>query len=94
MPTVDLRQDYRFGGRLYRSGRNVEVPAALAQRIGGETLDAPPQRAGGALPYADLLIPKPFKNEDAVRAASDDEITAVDGIGPARLAEIRAYFAG
>lgn len=45
------------------------------------------------LPYASLLIPKLFADEPAVRAASDEDLLAVEGIGPARLAEIREYFA-
>jgi hypothetical protein len=46
---------------------------------------------GSQMPYADLLMPAPFVNEDAVRAATDEEILAVQGIGPTRLAEIRAF---
>jgi len=49
-------------------------------------------RQDARVPYADLLMPVPFVNEEAVRRAADSEILAVNGIGPQRLAEVRAYF--
>lgn len=99
MARMDLKQDYRFQGKLFRAGRNVEVPDALAKTLGsgddgGAGLTPPAAASKGNMPYADLLIPKSFKDEQAVSAASDEQILAVDGIGPARLAEIREYFAG
>jgi predicted flap endonuclease-1-like 5' DNA nuclease len=48
--------------------------------------------SASAMPYADLLIPRHFADEDAVDAASDADLIAIDGIGPKRLAEIREYF--
>jgi predicted flap endonuclease-1-like 5' DNA nuclease len=101
MPSMDLRQNYRFGGKLYRAGRSVDIPAALYAALNPDatTAEDSPARDGSgkaesdsAMPYADLLIPRHFADEDAVDAASDADLIAIDGIGPKRLAEIREYF--
>ncbi len=42
-------------------------------------------------PYADLLAGGGFKDWSAVKNATDEEILGVDGIGPAKLKEIRAF---
>jgi hypothetical protein len=98
MPNMDLKQNFRFGGKLYRAGRGVEIPSALYAALnpdagGGEGGEGGASGAeGAAMPYADLLIPKHFADEDAVDAASDEDLLAIDGIGPKRLAEIREFF--
>lgn len=43
------------------------------------------------MPYAGLLADAGYAGYEAVRDASDDELLAIEGIGPARLAEIRAF---
>ena len=42
-------------------------------------------------PYADLLAKSGFGDWVAVHSASDDDLLAIDGIGPKRLAEIRDW---
>lgn len=42
-------------------------------------------------PSRDLLIGTQFVTVDAINSATDDELLAVDGIGPATLKAIRAY---
>lgn len=44
-----------------------------------------------AMPYADLLAGAGYDTPEKVRAASDGDLLGIEGIGPARLAEIRAY---
>jgi predicted flap endonuclease-1-like 5' DNA nuclease len=100
MPTLDLKQDYRDeNGKLFRAGKGVKISDSLAKMLGtGSTVkgegSAPPDTGAGrsAMPYADILIPKHFADEDAVDAASDEDLLAIDGIGPKRLAEIREFF--
>ena len=42
-------------------------------------------------PERDLILGTPFTTLEAISAASDEELLAVDGIGPAKLKAIRAY---
>lgn len=110
MPKMDLRQNYRRGGVLYRAGKGVEVPDHIAQWIRGEgpkapgaftvgstaTVSLPSIRQGAeGLPegylYRDILDGGGFKSHQAVQDASDEALLALDGIGPARLRELRAF---
>jgi predicted flap endonuclease-1-like 5' DNA nuclease len=83
-------------GGVYLVGKTLVD--AEGKPVKGETPKAQANEAaandGGAsdMPYAELLIPQPFADEDAVDAASDEDLLAIDGIGPKRLAEIREYF--
>ena len=95
MPKVDLKQNYRYtDGRLYRAGKDVEVPEGFeAWRTGSSK---PATSEGGAtgeeakpIPYSDVLAAHGFKTPEQIRGASDEELLDVDGIGPARLREIR-----
>lgn len=43
------------------------------------------------MPYAELLAGAGFDTPQKVQDASDAKILEIEGIGPARLAEIRAY---
>ena len=96
MPRVDLKQNYRYtDGRLYRAGKDVEVPDGFeAWRTGA---DKPASASGGGaageekngIPYADVLAAQGFRTPAQIRGASDEELLDVDGIGPARLREIR-----
>lgn len=45
------------------------------------------------LPYRDALLEAGFKTLDALNNATDDDITAVNGIGYKALEKIRAYLA-
>jgi predicted flap endonuclease-1-like 5' DNA nuclease len=96
MPKMDLSQNYRFGNKLYRAGRDVEIPADLYAALNLKDESAVNRNADDAertaMPYAELLIPKHFADEDAIDAASDEDLLAIDGVGPKRLAEIREYF--
>lgn len=94
MSKVDLKQNYRYtDGRLYRAGKEVEVPEGFeAWRTGAEK----PAPSGGGeggekkeIPYADVLAAQGFTTPEQIRSASDEELLDVDGIGPARLREIR-----
>jgi hypothetical protein len=76
-------------GGLYRVGSGLDAryvdsngaPAVL------EGAEKPEEQA---YPYADLLKAKGFETWEKVKAAKDEDLLG-DGIGPARLAEIRAF---
>ncbi len=97
MPKVDLKQNYRYtNGRLYRAGKEVEVPEGFeAWRTGGTkaATSSAGSGEGGAetFPYADVLAPAGFRTWAQVQDASDEALLDVDGIGPKRLGEIRAW---
>jgi predicted flap endonuclease-1-like 5' DNA nuclease len=89
-------------GGVYKVGRGKEAKYVDAN---GKEVDAPtkaeeqasasePASGGGEakkeIPYADLLAAEGYKTPEQIRAASDEDLLEVDGIGPARLAEIRA----
>lgn len=92
MPTIVLKTPvWDENGKLYRPGK-VEVPEALAKRLGksteGKTVEEKPQ---DAYPYADILSAGGYKDWAAVNKATDEQLLALDGIGPARLKEIREF---
>jgi predicted flap endonuclease-1-like 5' DNA nuclease len=49
------------------------------------------QSPPAAYPYADILTEGGFKDWAAVVAAKDEDLVRLNGIGPARLKEIREY---
>lgn len=96
MPKIDLKTPVWSEGKLYRPGKGVEVPQALYAVLSPSK--APAAREGGGAkqdaetyPDAELLAAGGFKTWDEVEEASDDDLLALDGIGPARLARIRAW---
>lgn len=69
------------------NGKEVSPPTKKEQQGGGA-------RGGGQgketeIPYADVLAANGFRTPEQIRGASDEELLDVDGIGPARLREIR-----
>lgn len=90
MPTMNLKQDYRYtDGRLYRRGEGRTVPDGFEQWLNGPQPDA-----ASALPKdfpAQELLSQRYGSVQAVKSATDEELLGVEGIGPARLREIRAY---
>lgn len=42
-------------------------------------------------PQRDMLVTHEYFSVEAVEAANDEELLAIDGIGPKRLKEIRTY---
>lgn len=96
MPKVDLKQNYRYtDGRLYRAGKDVEVPEGFeAWRRGEDASGATAESAQAGAetwPYADVLASAGFRTWEQIENATGEELLAVDGIGPKRLGEIRAY---
>lgn len=87
---------------LYRPGRR-QVSDAHAKELGldksasadsGASSGEASKGAAVKYPYADLLAsarPKSFGSWAEVQAAPDEDLLAVDGIGPSRLEEIRAH---
>ena len=45
-------------------------------------------------PERDLILGTQYKSLDALNAASDDDLLAVDGIGPAKFTAMRAALKG
>lgn len=89
-----MAEAQREGG-VYRMGAGDTAKWVDAN---GKATDAPAEtqpkaveKPDGAYPYADVLSTGGFKDWTAVSGATDEQILALDGIGPARLAEIRAY---
>jgi len=95
MPKVDLKTPVWDDDKvLYRPGSGVYVPDALAQRLGLAPKTGDTEKRDSApvdYPYADVLKTGGFNDWQAVQGASDDDLLAVDGIGPARLKEIREF---
>ena len=61
------------------------------------TPPASPETAALSVPAEhgrDLLVAGGFDSDEKVRDASDEDLLAVDGIGPGRLKQIRADVAG
>lgn len=67
-------------------GKEVKPQSKAAPSDGGEK-----KQTGETYPYADLLAAGGFNDWQAVQKASDESLDAVEGIGPGRIAEIRAY---
>jgi hypothetical protein len=94
MPKVTLVTPIRdTDGKLYRAGKDVEVPAELAKRLGfTPTAAAAAQGAGSALPSVPKLaehIAGMSAEEVAALQATDERATAA-AIYAARLAELAA----
>lgn len=81
MATVPEGKVKVIRGRAYGPGAELPGGKAEAQK---PVSDALPED----FPHRDLLTK--YKTADALRAASDDELLDIDGIGDARLKEIRA----
>lgn len=77
----------RFSRPSFLAQRNEQMHAAEEAEANEATEEDVP-----AMPYADLLHAAGYTTEDAVQGALDEDLLKVPGIGPARLAEIRAYF--
>jgi hypothetical protein len=85
---------------LYRPGKR-QVSDAHAKELGllKSAGTAPEGDAGGEAskgaavkyPYPELLSANGFKDWASVEAAPDADLLKIDGIGPTRLAEIRAW---
>lgn len=76
------------GGRYLVGGELVD---ANGKPVKGASGGDGAQDAGDDYPSADILRAGGFKDWQAVQGASDDDLLAVDGIGPSRLKEIRAH---
>lgn len=78
---------YKQGDKYVNAeGKEVKPPKATQP----ETKE-PAKVPTAAYPYADLLKAKGYGDWASVRAAKDEDLIAIEGIGPARLAEIRAF---
>jgi hypothetical protein len=89
MATVPAGKVRVIGGRAY--GPGAELPGTPKQDT--NPVSAPVGGSGDALgedfPYRDLLAAGGITTRARLASASDDELIALDGIGEARLKEIR-----
>jgi DNA uptake protein ComE-like DNA-binding protein len=67
----------------------VSEAGKASDESGTETAEASAAPASST-PYADALAKAGYDTDTKIRAASDEDLLAVEGIGPARLAEIRS----
>lgn len=74
------------------NGKEVAAPSKSEAKAEDERKAAPAVApAPGAYPYAEVLTAGGFKDWAAVNKATDEQLLALDGIGPARLKEIREF---
>lgn len=91
------------GGQLYGPGENVLVPLELAKALGLAGEDAAYRTVqavdtgeeygiefGDDFPEAEVLREAGYTTTEAVQDASDEELLALEGIGPSKLRQIRA----
>ena len=84
-------------GGLYKVGDNyVDAEGKEAKPQAGAPTEEEKKGEGGAegtetYPYAGVLASGGFATLEAAQNASDDELLAVKGFGPASLKEFRAY---
>lgn len=71
--------------------RASDAEKAKPEPVKAETKDADGNKVSVPMPYASLLEEAGYGSPEAVRKASDEDLLAIEGIGPTRLAEIRAY---
>jgi hypothetical protein len=105
MPTRTLDRTFVFGGKFYGPG-TLDVPDALAERVDqvmgaeGALVERRPEPAASPIGRPAVLDPRiaatlaraGYVDEQAIRAASDDDLLAVDGIGQASLRQIREVY--
>lgn len=91
------------GGRVRVPGEEVDLPEDFLATLGElDASKAAPKATRQAsasdlpedFPERDLILGTQFTSVDALNAASDDDLLAVDGIGPAKLKAIRAALKG
>lgn len=89
MPHVNLRGRFGYGRpRVYYGPGWTDVPEGLARALGLQGVE---RASVPTDPLADfpLLREAGFTDVEAVRAATDEELLAVRGIGAATLRRIR-----
>jgi hypothetical protein len=82
---------YRPGRRNVADSHAKELGLLSTDAGGGEAAGEASKAAAVTYPHADLLASNGFSGWDAVKDASDADLLKIDGIGPTRLAEIRAW---
>ena len=84
-------QTFTFDGVNYRAGR--PIPKDVARKHGLIEAETSPGPEGNSLPTdfpaREQLTSAGFDTVGAVAAAADEDLLEVDGIGPARLKDIR-----
>ncbi len=99
MPKRNLPRSYRYKGTTYGPGDDIPLEDDVAKAIdkfreefeqGGEA-EVDPNALSNILDQstAEKLIAAGYGSPSAVREAGDDELLAVEGIGDAKLAQIR-----
>ncbi len=68
------------------------APKGKAEKV--EDSSTNPASLPDDFPERDLLIGTAFKSTEALNAATDEDLLAVDGIGPAKLKAIREALKG
>lgn len=96
MPKADLDSAWRDGDDVYGPGENVEMPERVYELLkerGAFSEEQHQEELSGydALPeeVREILASAGYSAEAQIELASDDELLAIDGIGPKRLEQIR-----
>lgn len=101
MPKLNLSQTYIHSGKFYGPGE-ADLPdeaytdlKAREDALKGDQPDEAPAESTpstAADPLAEFpeLHAAGYTSAESVRAATDDELLALDGVGPATLKKIRA----
>ena len=101
-------QTYTLDGTTYFAGSPMPMSVAKEHGLKGvaedgdgastdDSAEAPPQQDGTTIPdeipYRENLIDGGYETLESVNAASTEELDEVDGLGPARIEQIREAIA-
>jgi len=84
-----LRSSEETASEFLRRVADASRPLAGISQVANDLAPAPKPPLNARLVE---LLNEHFENEAAARAASDEELLAINGIGPAGVKEIHAYF--
>ena len=107
MPRANLSKAWLYAGTTYGPGADIEMPDEVHQALGKKGAFPVAARAGVApetapdpianavgQEVAGALRDAGFGTVEAIAAASEEDLRAVDGVGPVRLAALRALKPG
>ena len=101
MPRANLSKAWLYAGTTYGPGADIEMPDEVHQALGKKgAFPVPPETAPDPIAnavgqeVAGALRDAGFGTVEAIAAASEEDLRAVDGVGPVRLAALRALKPG